>query len=101
MNISVTKIDYDVIDAAIADIQSLLDDVSYNISVGQLNSIFDYSQSDYVEKLKGTASNLTEINSIVNDLLVKSKEMLSCAKRFYQDTDLEAKYSVEHASVKS
>ncbi len=101
MDISTTEIEYEEINIAIADIQMLLDDVSYNISVGQLNSVFEYSQSDYVDKLKTTASSLMEINNIVNDLLVKSKDMLSYAKRFYQDTDLSAKNSVENASVES
>lgn len=89
-------VDYNVIDSAIAEIQTLLNDVSYTIMLGELNSLFEYSQSDYVEKLKSEASNLTEINNIVNDLLVKSKDMLYCAKRLYEDTDLSQKNSIEN-----
>lgn len=101
MDISTTEIEYEEINIAVTDIQMLLGDVSYTVSLGQLNSVFEYSQSDYVDKLKTTASCLMEINNIVNDLLVKSKDMLSCAKMFYQDTDLSAKNSVENASVES
>ncbi len=94
-------VNYEEIDKAIAEIQTLLNDVSYTIMLGELNSIFGYSQSDYVEKLKAEASNLTEINNVVNDLLAKSKEMLYCAKRLYMDTDLSVKNSIENIYINS
>ncbi len=84
-----------------ADIQSLLDDVSHTVTVGKLDGVFEYSQSDYVDKLKSSASDLMEINNIVNDLLVQSKSMLYYAKKIYQDTDLSGKSSIENYDIDS
>ena len=36
-------VDYNVIDSAIAEIQTLLNDVSYTIMLGELDSLFEYS----------------------------------------------------------
>lgn len=80
-------VDYSVIDEATAKINQIMNDVAVQKVVGELQTKFTYSQSDFVELLKDEAEKMREINQLVNDLMYDTREMLHLAKIIYEDGD--------------
>lgn len=82
-------VNYSVIDEGISTINKLMNDVYIQSLVGKLGTEFTYSQSDYVNVLLEEAEKIKEINQIVNDLMLDTKEMLRLAKHIYSDGDVQ------------
>ena len=95
MGDNTTSVDYSVLDSAMINVQSILNDPYVSVTLGRLKAEFEYSQSDYVSMLCELTDNMESINGIVNDLLLKSKYMLQMAKKIYSDADVNMADSIK------
>ena len=87
MSEQITQIDYAVIDESINNIQNLIDDSYVSDEINKIKSLFEYSNSEYVNIIKSEILSIENINQIIVALMSASNEMLKMAKTIYQNLD--------------
>ena len=87
MSEQITQIDYAVIDESINNIQNLIDDSYVSDEINKIKSLFEYSNSEYVNIIKNEILSIENINQRIVALMSASNEMLKMAKTIYQNLD--------------
>ncbi len=87
MSEQITQIDYAVIDESINNIQNLIDDSYVSDEINKIKSLFEYSNSEYVNIIKNEILSVENINQKIVALMSASNEMLKMAKTIYQNLD--------------
>ncbi len=87
MSEQITQIDYAVIDESINNIQNLIDDSYVSDEINKIKSLFEYSNSEYVNIIKNEILSIENINQKIVALMSASNEMLKMAKTIYQNLD--------------